>query len=43
MEDERNEQLNDEEIEDLTVSEDDAEDVKGGRGIVGGGEDGPEE
>jgi hypothetical protein len=42
MEDERNEQLSDDEIEDLSVSEDDAEDVKGGRSIRGG-EDGPEE
>jgi hypothetical protein len=42
MEEERNEQLTDEEIKDLPVSDDDAEDVKGGRAI-GGGEDGPEE
>jgi hypothetical protein len=42
MEDEQKEQLSDEEIKDLSVSEDDAEDVKGGRSI-GGGEDGPEE
>jgi hypothetical protein len=43
MEEERNEKLNDEEIEDLSVSEDDAEGVKGGRSISGSGEDGPEE
>jgi hypothetical protein len=42
VEEERNEQLKDEQIEDLEVPDDDAEDVKGGR-LGSGGDDGPEE